>query len=863
MPDDHSTYDSAARSDLLRNCLEQLATERLLDDLGVDHEVTVGDGKLRRAAWIASLLANSDNDDHRQLALSFAVLAYHHADDEAAEELYRNYLQTVMSRLGNVPVAGQYFDDEPAVATGPSGPDEPADGVPATIKYELQGTEAHYTVDIGDGEDAARDPLVLTQFQKRVWEQLESGDDAAFSGPTSSGKSFLVQRYLEHLTATEEDQCCLYLVPSRALIAEVSSELLDQLPAKVDVRTEVIDTPEPDETVVYVLTPERTLGLLESGDDVTVDFCFVDEIQSVEKSNRGPLFEYVLDAVLAEWPTAQVVGAGPFIEGVSDPISDAKQYLDDSSHDEVAVGEVDTTYSPVYRLQSQFTFERRSSQLTVRAGDQTETELERKIDRPDSVTFSTVKRNRSETIRAFAELYREEDPLLVYAQTVSRVEDIAQRIASDRETDDNRFPALVSFLESELTESYPLIDCLQSGVAYHHGGVPPFARSEIEALYRNGDLDTIVSTTTLLEGVNLPAGKILIVDHEVGGGSDKKPLSPFDLQNLVGRVGRVGKRLHGQVLYVDHEDDPWASEHVGGVTRKTIEPATTQALGENAKAVANLLGVPLHETQPSRRRSTAVFLKSRYLLAPRQTKRFVLHSLEQSDEPDVERLTNTIVRELDDLEERLDVPRTVVESNPSVDPGVQDRIYAAVRDDPAGWVVDDESIERDLVGVLERLDEAAAFVSESFDDPGETRLRNTTNIAELTVGWLREKSYKTLVDVDGVEDMSDLLRVLRQDVRYVLSKYLKVVSDALNYVDSADQSAVEFTQRLHLFLEHGTTSESSLRLMNLGLSRSVALRLSRVEESVSRAKLRRYAEEPTTELDPFVTERLRRHGIGE
>ena len=156
MPDDTSTYDSAARSDLFRDCLERLATERLFDDLGLDHEVTVDDSTLRRAAWIASLLANSDDDNHRQLALSFAVLAYHHTTDEVSKELYRNYLQTVMSRLGNVPVAQAYFDDEPAVATGPSGPNDPDDGVPATLKYELQGTEAHYTVDTGSSSINSR-----------------------------------------------------------------------------------------------------------------------------------------------------------------------------------------------------------------------------------------------------------------------------------------------------------------------------------------------------------------------------------------------------------------------------------------------------------------------------------------------------------------------------------------------------------------------------------------------------------------------------------------------------------------------------------------------------------------------------------
>lgn len=865
--DINTTYESAASSDLLRDCLHQLTAERLFNDLGLAREVTIEDGKLRRAAWIASLLANSDDNSHRQLALSFAVLAYHHADGQTTE-LYRNYLQTVMSRLGNVPVAQQYFDnDRPAVTTTPSGPEDPEDGVPATLKYEIQGTEAHYTVETTDEESEVNEgSLVLTQFQKRVWQELVAGGDTAFSGPTSSGKSFLVQRYLEYFTTTTDHSCCLYLVPSRALIAEVSSELVDELPEEVDVRTEVMDATNSDGTVVYVLTPERTLGLLDSADEVTVDFCFVDEIQSVEKSSRGPLFEYVLDAIIAEWPEAQIVGAGPFIENVSDPISDAKQYVNDSSAEETDTGEIETTYSPVYRLQSEFTFERHSSQVQVNVGDQTETQLDLEIDRPDDVTFNKAKGNRKETIRAFAELYRGDDPLLVYAKTVSRTEDIAERIASDRETDAERFPALVSFLEEELTESYPLIDCLQSGVAYHHGGVPPFARSEIEALYRRGEIDTIVSTTTLLEGVNLPAGKILVVDHKVGGGENERPLSPFQLQNLVGRVGRVGKRLRGQVLYVDHEDDQWASEHIGGIRRKQIEPVTTQTLGKYPDAIVNLLKVPLDQVPAGKKRSTAVFLKSRFLINPEQTRRFILYRLEQSDEPEVENYLKGLVEKLEELRTRLDIPLSVVEQNPSVDPDIQDSIFTAVRDDPSAWVLDHEGLASRLPTIVEQLDRLASFTPDHNRDPtGEARLGDTKTLANLAVGWLQEKSYRTLATHIDSGDVSEVLRVLRQDVRYLLCKYFKVVGDALEYVDTEhiDTDVLEFTRQLHLLLEHGTTSRATLQLINLGLSRSVALRLSHIENSVGRAQLRRYTENPDISLSPFVEHRVERRGPNE
>ncbi|KAA9404154.1 DEAD/DEAH box helicase [Haloarcula sp. CBA1131] len=865
--DSPSTYESAANSDLFRNCLERLALKRLFADLGLDRDVTVDDSQLRRAAWIASLLANSDDNDHRQLAVSFAILAYHHMDGEIGKDLYRNYLFTIMSRLGNVPVVQSYFEDEAetAVSAGPSGPNDPEDGIPETLKYELRGTEAHYSVLTDDTDAEGLDDLILTRFQKNVWEELADGRDTAFSGPTSSGKSFLVRKYIEYLSATRAEFCGLYLVPSRALIAEVSAELVNKLPDFVPVRTEVVNSSEPAETVVYVLTPERALGLLESSDDIDLDFCFVDEIQSVEKSERGPLFEFVLDSVIGAWPEAQIVGAGPFVKNVASPIDDAKTYIYDQPSEESDVEEVETTYSPVYRLQSEFTFKPRSNKLKLTVGDQTSFKAERKIERPNDVTFSTVKGNKSETVRAFAELYREGDPLLVYAETVSRAEDLAERIADDRETNNSRFPDLVSFLREELTESYPLSKCLQSGVAYHHGGVPPFARSEIESLYRNGEIDTIVSTTTLLEGVNLPAGKILVVDHTVGGEKGDE-LTPFQLQNLVGRVGRVGKRLHGQVLYVDHNDDRWASNHVGGITRKEIQPVTTEVLGKRPEAVVNLLDSPLHLTPSGSKRSTAVFLKSRYLIDPDQTRRFVLWRLEQSEESNVEEYLKRILYGLQALRERLDVPVRVVEQNPGVDPDVVENMFREIRDDPSAWVVHPEHIAPDLRDLIERLDDVAALVPKGRrEEQAETRTHDTSTLAELAAGWLQEKDYKTLVTVNELNDVSELLRTLRQDVRYALSKYIKVVGDTLEHVDTSGVApkAVKFTQRLNLYFEHGTSSEATLRLMNLGFSRSVALRLTLLDELPTRSKIENYLTDPNTQLNSFVEHRINRHGIGE
>lgn len=64
------------------------------------------------------------------------------------------------------------------------------------------------------------------RFQRDVWSALDSNQCVSVSGPTSSGKSFLLKRWLEsRLTHSEEPLNAIFIVPTRALIHEVEAEL--------------------------------------------------------------------------------------------------------------------------------------------------------------------------------------------------------------------------------------------------------------------------------------------------------------------------------------------------------------------------------------------------------------------------------------------------------------------------------------------------------------------------------------------------------------------------------------------------------------------------------------------------------------
>jgi replicative superfamily II helicase len=114
--------------------------------------------------------------------------------------------------------------------------------------------ESH-SIKIGDRSE------VLTDFQHSLWQDVNSQSSVAFSAPTSGGKSFVLELYLASLFNTR-NRSVIYLVPTRALITQVSSELGALFRNHGQTAPDIITVPlrsnsETSNRVIYVMTQER------------------------------------------------------------------------------------------------------------------------------------------------------------------------------------------------------------------------------------------------------------------------------------------------------------------------------------------------------------------------------------------------------------------------------------------------------------------------------------------------------------------------------------------------------------------------------------------------------------------------------
>ena len=104
-----------------------------------------------------------------------------------------------------------------------------------------------------------------------------------------------------------------------------------------------------------------------------------------------------------------------------------------------------------------------------------------------------------------------------------------------------------------LGTDHPIVECLDIGVAIHHGALPTPFRKEMEKLLREGVLKITVSSPTLAQGLNLAATAVIV--HSLYRNGERIEASEF--KNVVGRAGRAFVDIHGLVLHPIFNRHDW------------------------------------------------------------------------------------------------------------------------------------------------------------------------------------------------------------------------------------------------------------------------------------------------------------------
>lgn len=399
--------------------------------------------------------------------------------------------------------------------------------------------------------------VALTEFQLDVWNSLKSAMATAISAPTSAGKSFVVLEHLCEVATATEMFVALYIAPTRALLAEIQGKLEKRLAAVSDtLRVTTVPLPDPARRPkqIYVLTQERAQLLLSAINMAGVlDLVIVDEAQAIGDDSRGMILQDALEKVRASNPKARFLFLAPGVSGfhlVGDSVG-----LPDLQVKE-------TGLSPVVQNRISVRFSVENEHLI-----HLDLVTPKKLEPIGSYTFQRGFALREDAkLAAVALEFGATGRSLVYATGAKNAEDLGSLIALGREDNNEAsLKDLAKFIEQHVHKSYSLASFVRRGVAFHYGNMPSLLREGIEASFRGGKLDYLCCTTTLFQGVNLPARNVFI--DTPTRGNHGAPLDDAALWNFAGRAGRLGEEVVGNVFLVNYEN--WETQPL--TTRQPFE----------------------------------------------------------------------------------------------------------------------------------------------------------------------------------------------------------------------------------------------------------------------------------------------------
>jgi DEAD/DEAH box helicase len=173
------------------------------------------------------------------------------------------------------------------------------------------------------------EPIMTNQFQQQLWEKLQHGRWVSASGPTASGKTYLVLRWLLNEFFVGGPRLAIFLAPTRALVGEIENELLTlcSIHQTYDIRiaslplTELADRTRP---TILVFTQERLHVFLNSvGTIPSIDIVVVDEAHKLGDSLRGVILQDAIERVARANTQARFVFLSPLTENPETVLSDA------------------------------------------------------------------------------------------------------------------------------------------------------------------------------------------------------------------------------------------------------------------------------------------------------------------------------------------------------------------------------------------------------------------------------------------------------------------------------------------------------------------------------------------------------------
>ncbi|HSS34206.1 MAG TPA: DEAD/DEAH box helicase [Solirubrobacterales bacterium] len=701
---------------------------------------------------------------------------------------------------------------------------------------------------------------------------LNAANDAwGLAAPTGTGKTFLSRLVILNALSESSDARVLYLVPTRALVSQVASDL-DQSLGEVGINVTSV-TPQlaaldarEEATIagshVLVLTPEKADMLLRIGAFFLgeVSLVIVDEAHHLEEGTRGVLLELYLarlrHALHEDARYVLLSAVAPNIREITNWIgSNPGSALVEDRSTRMKVG--------VYRVRK----EGSRNRGVIEYMDGTEIRLfERGIE------SSGRKR-----LVQLAGRIATAGPLLIIAEGPGTAESVAAALQEHLRSDESHrrltdeelsLPVtrrLDSRLEREMYPDVPLREMFRDRVAYHHAGLPPRVREVVEQAIKANVIRYVVATTTLAEGVNFPFSTVIVEtlavrspSFESGVRSTFRPVTPRAFWNIAGRAGRPGYDHEGQVILFDQG---LRLEHAGGdlqpYTNPEISdiPPVQSALASGISDIRQemdagdldlgMLAIP-EDTEDLPRRTQGIVNLLRVGLAHAKAtgidesaaeyfdSTFAAQQMPESDRAFARRLMRQQFEVLEDYLQKPDSASVELVAELGLSISTLSKLRRYVRE------LEDWQLERFrdvLHGPQIYFNQIKYVLGPVLARMSELEGQRLGGMySELVMEWCRGKPFTQLRRNEREDTLEKLIRLLYSRIQYILPWGLYAMDRFV--AEETEKRSIDYDNEINLLaylVDAGVPDLAALSLTRLDFERTDAARLSRVYLASSEA----------------------------
>lgn len=728
----------------------------------------------------------------------------------------------VLARLGNFPAENKFLQENNMSNDY---------ALPQSLWFEKEVHQEDNTVNIlGDYN------IVLTDFQLQLWKSVKEHPVSIVNAPTSAGKSFILQNHIVH-ALNSGAQNALYIVPTRALIEQVINDFRKIL--KTTNSSEILVTEVPhyensEQRHIFVLTQERVQLLLE--EDFSLDLVVIDEAQNVSDNARGIILQSVIEQVKNTCSNVKFVFATPYVKNPD-------VFLSMFGFRDVLSNIIPMAEAPV----SQNLFS-----VNVEINETHKVEISKMNDdgRFDHICSVSPEYELVDERKYLAVLATEigaGQNNIIYGNDPSLCENIASLIAqalSCESLDDNLDVQLKEFsdyLKEHIHKDYLLAETIKYGVAYHYGNLPSFIRKGIERLCSSGKIKYIVCTSTLLQGINLPAQNIFIMKPTKGRDKNKKaiPLNAPDFWNLAGRAGRLTKDFEGNIFLInlhDWEENPLKSKE----RMTTITPSFKNYVCSPESGLLSFISDREHKSgQKETQGLENAFMKLLMLNSEGR----LCETLDAFGESIDDQHKQMIISAIEFATKDITIPYEVYSKNPNVSVFRQQKLYDVFRNVSPSDLR--SFIPLHPMHQFNAIKERYVTLFQMYENYlVNSKSKSYLYFYWISLDWMRGDSYYDLLKnrinhsnskrKRGSANVNTEARGLFEDiesgVRFKYVKFSKCYNDILSYIlkEHNLDEVISSIPPLHLYLELGASSTTMINLIGMGISRTAASQISKV-----------------------------------